>query len=73
MAQITQVAKTHEILDGQVLDESDHQALMNAAGIKIIEISLLDWSAYNSETDESALHATSVLTNTGDPLRENVA
>ncbi|SIT67139.1 FRG domain-containing protein [Ectothiorhodosinus mongolicus] len=57
MVQITQAAKAYEIWHGQPLDEADRKALMNAAGIEIIEGLLLDWSAYDLETDEAALHA----------------
>jgi len=57
MAQITQAATAHDIWHGQRLDETDRQALVNAAGIEIIEAPLLDWSAYDLETDEATLQA----------------
>ena len=57
MPQVTQAASAYQIWHGQRLDEADHRALIDAAGIEIIETSLLDWSAYDLETDEPPLHA----------------
>ena len=56
MVQITQAVTAYDIWHGQRLDEADRRALIDAAGIEIIETSLLDWSAYDLETDEAALH-----------------
>ncbi len=57
MPQIMQAATAYEIWHDQCLNEADRQALINAAGIEVIETPVLNWGARGLETDEAALHA----------------
>ena len=54
---VIQSTKAYGIWNARRRDEADRQALIDAAGIEVIETPVLDWSAYGLETDEAALHA----------------